>query len=159
MKSISKKPLLFLYLLIFVFFNIHEIAAKSNSIDLSFSINCPPNVTIGCSSNIYNLSIYGNATYTSGYNNHSAGSPVVTYYINSCNTGYITRTWTVEDNYWRNQSCTQTIFVGSIGAASLDIKWPEDIELEGCNPNTHPSKFAPGYDYPTHNYLSCRGIC
>ena len=110
-----------------------------NANDVAFSLFCPDDVTVDCNAELWDLSGYGNATYHdySGY--HSAGTPVVHYYLNSCGGGYITRTWTVEDAYWNTQSCTQTITVGfGAGFNGNSIQWPQMVTLEGCEPNTHP---------------------
>jgi len=107
-----------------------------------FSIHCPYDVTVSCTDEIWDLSIYGNANYHDYTGWHDAGTPVEHYYLNSCNSGYITRTWTVEDYNWNLHTCTQTITVsgGSNPFGYDDIWWPHNyIELEGCNPSTHPS--------------------
>lgn len=133
----------------------HEGKSVTNGSNLSFSINCPPNVYVSCKDEIWNLSMYGNATYSIGYHTYSAGSPVVKYYLNSCNAGYITRTWTVEDPYWQWQSCTQTIYVSSGGQGGPVIEWPEDINLTGCNPETNPYKLPAPNNYPRWNDSEC----
>ncbi|MBK9735710.1 MAG: hypothetical protein IPO92_12380 [Saprospiraceae bacterium] len=121
----------------------------------TWTLNCPPNQYVSCTDELWNLSIYGNATYTYGNYTYSAGTPTVQYFLNSCNTGYITRTWMVEDNYWVWRSCTQTIYVSSTGTGGPNIVWPEDIEFEGCNPDTNPYHLAPPYNYPTWNDSEC----
>ena len=129
------------------------------SAEWPFMFNCPPNVTISCTDNIYNLSQYGNATYTTYYGTFSAGSPVVHYYLNNCNTGHITRTWMVEFNWvWYN--CTQTIHVvnGGYYSGGLNIQWPQNYEISGCNPNVHPSAFPEPYRYPTWTSGPCSMI-
>lgn len=121
-----------------------------------FMLNCPPNVTISCTDNIYNLSQYGNATYTTYYGTFSAGNPTVHYYLNNCNTGYITRTWMVEWNWvWYN--CTQTITVSSGGYYGNNpiIYWPEDYEIGGCNPNIHPNALPLPHRFPTWTAGPC----
>jgi len=133
----------------------NEGKSVSPEASMSFSINCPPNAYVSCKDEIWNLSMYGNATYTIGYHTYSAGSPTVKYYLNSCNAGYITRTWTVEDNYWQWQSCTQTIYVSSGGQGGPVIDWPEDIELSGCNPDTNPYKLPAPNNYPRWNDSEC----
>lgn len=127
--------------------------SKANVV--SFSLNCPGNVYASCTDELWDLSIYGNATYTLNYYTYSAGTPVVTYNLNSCNAGTITRTWTVEDNYWNLQSCTQTIYVSTSGSGGPDITWPEDVELEGCNPDTNPYHMESPYNYPTWTSSEC----
>lgn len=106
----------------------------------NFTLICPANVTVNCYAEIWDLSIYGNAQYHDYYGYHSAGTPVVHYYLNSCGTGYITRTWTVEDPYWNQHSCTQTITVRSLNVFNYySITWPQPYTtLSGCSPNISP---------------------
>ena len=111
----------------------------SKSDDVAFALYCPDDVTVDCNAEIWDLSIYGNATYHDHYGYHDAGTPVVKYYLNSCGGGYITRKWVVEDPYWNNHTCTQYITIG--GGAGFDgnsIVWPAMYVVEGCNPNVHP---------------------
>ena len=118
----------------------------------SFQLYCPNDVTISCSDDIWNLDQYGNATYYYNGGWYDAGTPTVNYYLNSCNSGYITRTWSVEDYNWNWYSCTQTITVLADGNSfnESNITWPQEhITLEGCYPSTHPSQLPPGWGYPT----------
>ncbi len=120
--------------------------------DVSFTLYCPDDLTVSCNDEIWDLSIYGNATYYYNGGWFDAGTPVVNYYLNSCNSGYITRTWTVEDYNWNLHSCTQTITVTADGSSfnESNITWPQEhITLEGCYPSTHPSQLPPGWGYPT----------
>ena len=126
-----------------------------------FSIHCPYDVTVSCTDEIWDLSIYGNANYHDYTGWHDAGTPVEHYYLNSCNSGYITRTWTVEDYNWNLHTCTQTITVsgGSNPFGYDDIWWPHNyIELEGCNPSTHPSHMPNGYGWPTYAWQECSHV-
>lgn len=154
-------------LLIFAFINLHfSLSAKNyecnpDGEDDLFSIYCPEDVTVSCTDELWDLSIYGNATYHdySGY--HDAGNPTENWNLSSCNTGTITRTWTVEDYNWNLHSCSQTItVVGSSNAFSYNsITWPlSHLELEGCNPATHPSQLPAGYGWPTYPWVECSSI-
>ncbi|MBK8701332.1 MAG: T9SS type A sorting domain-containing protein [Saprospiraceae bacterium] len=112
---------------------------QANTSPVSFTLICPNDVTVDCDAELWDLSIYGSAVIHNYSGYHPAGSPVVHYALNSCGSGYITRTWTVEDPYWNQVSCTQTITVGGGGAFNgSSITWPAMVTLEGCNPNTHP---------------------
>ena len=139
---------------LFMFFSITSVFANGECVegDDSFTLYCPDDITVSCSDEIWDLSIYGNATYYYNGGWYDAGTPVVNYYLNSCNSGYITQTWTVEDYNWNPYSCTRTISV--IGDGSYfnesNITWPQEhITLEGCYPSTHPSQLPPGWGYPT----------
>ncbi|MDF1697149.1 MAG: thrombospondin type 3 repeat-containing protein [Saprospiraceae bacterium] len=139
---------------LFVLFTVSPSFANENCVeeDDSFTLYCPDDVTVSCSDEIWDLSIYGNATYYYNGTWYNAGYPVVNYYLNSCNSGYITRTWTVEDYNWNVYSCTQTITVLADGSTfnESNITWPQEhITLEGCYPSTHPSQLPPGWGYPT----------
>jgi len=120
--------------------------------DDSFTLYCPNDVTVSCNDEIWDLSNYGNANYYYNGGWYSAGYPTVQYYLNSCNSGYITRTWTVEDYNWNIHTCTQKITVLGDGSSfnASNITWPQEhITLEGCYPSTHPSQLPPGWGYPT----------
>lgn len=145
------------------FFSITTFASTTDecSEEVVFSLYCPDDVTVSCTDELWDLSIYGNATYHDYTGWHDAGYPTVHWNLNSCNTGTITRTWTVEDYNWVLHSCTQTITVSSgYGAFGYDdITWPtEHVNLEGCYPNTHPSQLPYEAGYPTYNYTECSSI-
>ncbi|MBK8349983.1 MAG: hypothetical protein IPL08_21105 [Saprospiraceae bacterium] len=142
-------------LYVMVFIPSLSASSKTTSTAWPFTLNCPANVYVSCTDELWNLSMYGNATYTYGYYTYSAGSPTVSYHLNSCNAGYITRTWMVEDYNWQWHTCTQTIYVSAGGAGGPQIDWPEDIELEGCNPNTNPNNLPAPYNYPTWSANEC----
>lgn len=150
LSTIFNRNLMFL----FVFLSITTVFANKDCVDAddSFTLYCPDDVTVLCSDEIWDLSIYGNASYYYNGGWYDAGNPVVNYYLNSCNSGYITRTWTVEDYDWNITSCTQTITVLADGNTfnESNITWPQEhITLEGCYPSTHPSQLPPGWGYPT----------
>jgi hypothetical protein len=149
--QLSTKAILFALSLAFSFC----LHAEKTNLDAVFSIICPPDVTVNCNDELWDLSIYGNATYHdySGY--HDAGEPVVTYNLNSCNSGTIIRTWSVQDYTGYTHSCSQVISAYGNTINANDIIWPENIDLEGCNPNTHPDALPPGYDRPSYNYTPC----
>lgn len=123
----------------------------------AFELSCPDDVTVDCDAELWDLSIYGNAEYYWDGVWTSAGEPTVTYNLGMCNTGTITRTWSVEDPYWNIVTCTQTIYVvgGSGGFGPSNIYWPADITLTGCDPQTHPNALPSGYDKPTYDQVNC----
>jgi hypothetical protein len=65
-----------------------------------FHIECPPDVTVNCNDELWDLSIYGNAVVY-GYNGpEPAGPPISTeYHLNSCDVGTIVRTWVAYDYF------------------------------------------------------------
>ena len=120
--------------------------------EMAWGIVCPPNKTIYCTSDLYNLSQHGNA-YFQGHSGHiPLHNPTVNYHLNSCNIGHITRTWTYMGPNWQMYSCTQTIHVVGHHNQQPEIYWPPAIvELEGCHPNTHPTVTG----RPTFGYNQC----
>ncbi|MFN8338077.1 MAG: hypothetical protein U0T36_03580 [Saprospiraceae bacterium] len=131
------------------------VQAKAKSNAWPFTLNCPANAYVSCTDELWNLSAYGNATYSIGPYTYTAGNPSVQYNLNSCNAGTITRTWMVEDQYWNWHTCTQTIYVSSTSNGGPVIDWPEDIELNGCNPNTNPYQLPEPNNYPTWQDSEC----
>lgn len=149
--QLSAKAMLILLISFFSFF----LQAERSNLDIAFSIICPPDVTVNCNDELWDLSIYGNAYYHdySGY--HDAGEAVVTYNLNSCNSGTIIRTWTVQDYVGYSHTCSQIIYAVGNTISANDITWPENIDIEACNPNTHPDALPPGHGRPTYNYAPC----
>ncbi len=116
------------------------------------AIYCPDDVWVDCDAEIWDLSIYGNATYWNGWDYVDAGEPTETYYLNSCNTGYIKRKWSIEDPDWNIISCHQHIYVEGGVFDEDNITWPESpLNLDGCNPNTDPSETG----FPSTEYVEC----
>jgi hypothetical protein len=114
-------------------------------------INCPGDQYVECDDELWDLTIYGNATYKDYSGTHDAGEPEVKRYLNSCGQGHIKRTWKVKIyNQWH--SCSQYIYVGG-GDNDITIHWPKDLELDGCNPVTDPDLLPNGR--PTWTYSEC----
>lgn len=121
-----------------------------SSLGLSaFSIHCPPNYNVNCEAEIWDLSVYGRAYYEDYSGNHYLNYPVVKYYLNSCGTGHITRTWKVYDYDGTLHQCTQTIYVNGGNYNGQYIDWPDQgLELSNCYADTHPSSLPSQYGYP-----------
>ena len=115
-----------------------------------FHIECPPDVTVDCDAEIWDLSIYGTA-YVYGYGDpQPAGPPISTEYnLNSCGVGTIVRTWVAYDYSGTPYYCSQVITVAAGGYGSIDIHWPYDYTIHSCDPQVDPEDLPPGYDYPT----------
>ncbi|HLF64063.1 MAG TPA: T9SS type A sorting domain-containing protein [Saprospiraceae bacterium] len=119
-----------------------------------FHIECPPDVTVNCDAELWDLSIYGNAIVYGYGAPESAGPPIsVDYNLNNCNTGTIVRTWVAYDYGGNPYYCSQTITVS--GGGGSDIQWPPDYILHSCNPQTDPDDLPPPYDHPVLNYGDC----
>ncbi len=113
-----------------------------------FHIECPPDVTVDCEAELWDLSIYGNATVYGYGDPQSAGPPIsVDYNLNSCSVGTIVRTWVAYDYGGQAFFCSQTITVGGAGG-SANIYWPPDYTTHSCNPETDPEDLPAPYDYP-----------
>ena len=127
----------------------------------AFELVCPPDETVGCNENIYDLSDFGNAEYKDYSGWHDAGYPTVEYNLNHCDQGTIVRTWTVLNPYANVYvSCSQVITVGDNSSFSENnISWPlTGLEVTGCNPDLSPSALPPGYQEPTWTADACAMI-
>ena len=131
------------------------VSFTSNAEELFSGIFCPDDVYVDCDDELWDLSIYGNAYYKDYNGQYDAGTPTVKHHLNSCNSGYITRTWKVKI-YGAWYSCSQTIHVQSSGGgvSYYDIDWPDrNTEVYGCNPNLDPDYMHDGR--PTWGYADC----
>ena len=125
----------------------------------AITLVCPQDYYLDCFDEIWTLEIYGSAHYIENGGQYDAGQPDNAYYLNTCNTGHITRTWTVLDQYNNPHSCVQTIHVSAGAFSLLDIIWPkDDLQVEGCNANTQPSSLPFEYQRPEWNYVACSRI-
>lgn len=124
------------------------LAFLSQASALAFHIECPPDVTVECNDELWDLSIYGNATVYGYGSPQSAGDPEwVEYNLNSCNAGTIVRTWVAYDYSGTQYTCSQTIYVS--GGGNIHITWPPDYIIHDCLPGgTDPDDLPPPYDYP-----------
>ena len=117
--------------------------------EIVFHIECPPDVTVACDAEVWDLSIYGNATVFGYGSPTSAGPPESEVYnLNSCGSGTIVRTWVAYDYSGTAFYCSQTIYVGTGGYGSVGIIWPDDYYIHSCSPQTHPNQLPPPYDFP-----------
>lgn len=146
----KRLPHYFFYLFVFL----------SSTNLFGFELVCPPDVTVDCDAEIWDLSIYGNAKYKDYSGWHDAGTPTVNYHLNECNTGYITRTWCVFNPFsCQYEYCSQKVVIESLDIDGSFITWPKtSLDLTGCNPKTNPNDLPPGYQKPTWNAPSCSMI-
>ena len=145
------------YVLLFAFFiSINYSVAENCTESAAVTLVCPSDVWLPCGSEIWDLSNYGTAYYYINGNQYHAGSPTVSYDLTTCQTGKIYRTWSVEDYDWNIITCTQTIYINGGNFNYYNIHWPgSDIQLYGCNVNTHPDQMPEGYGRPEFDYVSC----
>lgn len=115
-------------------------------------IECPPNITVDCGTDIEDLDITGMAT-----GSDNCGDPTITNNdsgsLNDCGIGTIFRTWTATDAGGRSVSCIQRITVQDFSPfTGSSINWPSNKTLNGCaNIDTEPSNTG----MPTYNDDQC----
>lgn len=125
----------------------------------AFALSCPPDYFVSCEDEIWDLSIYGNAYIHTYKGAIPAGDPVVQWNLNACDVGEVLRTWSTKDYSGVVHSCTQTIHVSSNGGFDPStIEWPENHQLEGCDPDIHPSSFPSANGYPVYTPSICSNI-
>ena len=138
--------------------SISSFANITEADDAVFHIECPPDVTVDCDAELWDLTIYGWA-YVYGYGSPvPANAPVVTYNLNSCGTGHIVRTWTAYDYSNQPYTCSQYIYVGGGGFSGYNIHWPPNYETSDCNADLDPDDLPAPFDYPTYDVLDCSMI-
>jgi len=115
-------------------------------------IECPPNITVDCGTDIDDFDITGLPTASD-----NCGDPTVTNNdsgsLDDCGIGTIFRRWTATDAGGRSVSCTQRITVQDFSPfTGSSITWPIDRTLSGCvNVDTDPSNTG----VPTYNDDQC----
>lgn len=95
-------------------------------------MTCPRDITVNCTSNIYDLNVTGNATATD-----NCGNVKVTYKDDSigfrCTNGLIIRHWRAEDPGGRFVLCDQRItIIDNNPLTSGQISWPQNTTINGC---------------------------
>ncbi|MBK8514946.1 MAG: hypothetical protein IPL55_01250 [Saprospiraceae bacterium] len=146
-------------------------------------ITCPPNITLTCTDNydLKNLDIFGKVVTKSAdiknvlvynyYHNGIAGKDGLatdncsvtvnqSYIVDiKCFTGTIKRKFVATDASGLKDSCTQTITIANPnpfnGNDTLQLKWPQNFESEGCK-STGTSPDITGS--PIFNNTSCGTI-
>lgn len=94
------------------------------------TITCPADITIHCTDDLADWSVTGspttldNCTISAVYYQEEID-------LNACNTGIVTRTWITKDQNDNEITCTQIITIAD--NTPLEIVFPEDIDLYGCN--------------------------
>ncbi len=115
-------------------------------------IECPPNITVDCGTDIEDFDITGLPTASD-----NCGDPTVTHNdsgsLNDCGIGTIFRRWTATDAGGRSVNCTQRITVEDFSPfTGSSINWPSNKTLNGCaNIDTDPDNTGT----PTYNDDQC----
>ena len=123
---------------------VQDVAGHINQCEVMVTVNdniaptiiCPLATTISCDDDFNDTSITGVATATD-----VCGMDTIYFQdvmnLNSCNVGTITRTWTAIDQSGNPTGCTQILTVED--NTPLQITFPQNIDLNGCNSSTAPS--------------------
>ena len=144
----------FFIVLACLFLSVQMAAETAETADFFVGITCPGDKWVDCDAELWTLYQYGDAFFKDYNGTFKLPEPVEKWYLNDCNTGYITRTWK-HKAYGRWYECVQTIHVGNTGY-DTDIYWPKDnLVLEGCNPNILPENLPAYYNKPHYNSGSC----
>lgn len=120
-------------------------------------VSCPAPLTINCSDEQDNLSVYGSPLVSDncGFTLDST----FTTSFNDCGVGTITRSWTATDNYGQQSSCTQVINVINNEALSeANIVWPIDVQFYECGASTATEDLPLAAHEPTINWSGCGSI-
>lgn len=128
----------------------------SKPLRADWQLVCPGDITVSCTVNYANLDQFGKAYVD--YN----GSIIwikdckVTYDINDCGYGTITRVWGAEDPDWKWVTCTQIITLSNADAfGEKDITWPSDLTIQSCNPEAELKQLYKPYDRPYWKTNKC----
>ncbi|MEM6320708.1 MAG: T9SS type A sorting domain-containing protein [Bacteroidota bacterium] len=93
-------------------------------------INCPPDITVNCDTNLTDLTIFGPATVSGGACNASSLIYTETKRLNNCGAGTILRQWTSPNS---TDTCTQTITVNLVLNDSFNItRMPDSLIFVQC---------------------------
>ena len=120
-------------------------------------VSCPQDTTIDCRGYITDFQPFGEAVFSDFCSLSSRDS--VTYDLNECGIGEITRIFTAYDDRENESSCTQIIHVGSdeaFGTEFHHIIWPEDIIIDECASDGYePEDLDSIYSVPRMKDLPC----
>ncbi len=128
---------------ILVTFKVIDAAGLSNTCQLYVSVSdyikptvvCPPDLTLNCQTDIYNLNITSQAAATD-----NCGIDTIYYQDDitniTCGNELITRKWVIVDIHGNKDSCEQHIQLED--NAVLSIQFPSDISIDICQTNSDP---------------------
>ncbi len=115
--------------------NTNTCMVEVNIVDkLGPKITCPNDTTISCSENYEQL--FGTATAYDNCGTKEITTEIITNTIGQCNTGYVVRKWSVEDEHGHSDDCLQTISVVDEHIfTGDDIVWPPNKDYTNCVKN------------------------
>ncbi|MFK7937531.1 MAG: HYR domain-containing protein, partial [Saprospiraceae bacterium] len=119
------------------------------------AISCPSTATIYCTDDIDNLSITGEPT---GFDACGLGDVSFTDqpFLNDCNTGYVLRTFTIDDQEGNSPaSCIQRINI--IDTSNVEIVFPPDYTTSNCSSasDLQPEDLPAPFNRPTTSGEGC----
>ena len=127
-----------------VILRVQDVSGNVNQCEVMVTVNdniaptiiCPLAATISCADDFNDTSNTGVATALD-----ICGIDTIFFQdilsLNVCNVGTITRTWTAVDQSGNSSGCTQILTVED--PTPLQITFPQNIDLTGCNSSTDPS--------------------
>lgn len=121
--------------------------------------NCPANITVDCSAELINLSIYGTPTFEDDCG--ATLSEEVSRNFNDCGIGTIVRRFIATDNYGNTSQCSQVITVSTLNKFGLDdITWPADHTItNGCaDSSISPENLPVGKRRPILSDVPCSRV-
>ena len=119
------------------------------------AIQCAPNLTISCKSDLSDLNVFGVPRVLDNCGAVTLTSNDV-FDLDECGTGTITRTFTATDERGNASKCIQTITVildDRLEAA--DIAWPQNYMTSVCGAQVAPADLPAGFNRPVINFESC----
>ncbi len=118
--------------------------------DSPILVTCPADVTIDCSSDLSDLSLYGVISVVDDCPFEIDSTIIIG--LNECNLGLITRSYTVTDVNGVVTTCQQVIEVSENQTVLQlsDIVFPQDVTVSDCS-LISPDDLAEGFDFPIVN--------
>jgi len=125
---------------------------------LSSTLSCPPNITINCTDDVFDLDLTGLPTVVNGCTSSTPSYRDVGT-LNTCNVGEFRRIFEITSNGNR-KTCSQTIGVRNSNPFDpTTIVWPDDITfMDDCGRGLHPDSLSAPFDYPTFSQDFCADL-
>lgn len=117
--------------------------------DQNPSILPPADLTVDCSTDIGNLSQFGEPIATDNCNFELVETAA--YDLTNCGEGTLTRHFVVSDQAGNTATAQQIIYLSNIIPWNQDgslIEWPPDLSLPGCGVSMEPHNLPPPYNAP-----------
>lgn len=121
--------------------------------------NCPKNITVDCSADLLDLSVYGTPTFED--NCGASLREEVSRNFNDCGIGTIVRTFIATDNYGNTAQCSQVITVSALKKFGPgNIIWPADHTItNGCaDSSISPDNLPSGKRRPILSDVPCSRV-